>query len=216
MKKLTQFLLITAGFAFSGATIAETITPDYNPDLTPSDYDGSDDTQTCWADNEGNPSQPKMDDLLTLIFGSGKYTFSDSDLLYKDEVNGVKDGVFKPGEEEGSFPGSYTTTFNPSEEDPRGATITFDGTAPYSITCPECYLWVKAGQATPNLHVFDIGWWDGESTLTLSNFWPNRGAISNIGIIGMESMRVPEPGTLGLLGLGLVGLGLVRRRRAAA
>ena len=202
MKKIAQFLLITAGFAFSGVTIAETITPGFNPDTTACDFEGAD--QTCWTDS--NTAQPSLDDLLKLVFGADNYTLSDWDTLYKKEVDG--------GAESGSFAGSYSTGFFNSETDPSNATITFGGGT--AITCPVCYLWVKDGNQDPSLYVFDIGWWDGTSTFSLSGFWTGQGAISNIGIFGMEGMQVPEPGTLGLLGLGLIGLGIARRRRTAA
>ena len=42
-----------------------------------------------------------------------------------------------------------------------------------------------------------------------------RGSGFTIGSITVDVAKVPEPATLGLLGLGLAGLGLVRRRRAA-
>ena len=42
------------------------------------------------------------------------------------------------------------------------------------------------------------------TTNTLGNF------IDNVSIVA----KVPEPGTLGLLGLGLVGLGIARKRKA--
>jgi hypothetical protein len=42
-----------------------------------------------------------------------------------------------------------------------------------------------------------------------------RGALSNIALmVGTPTNKVPEPGTLALLGLGLAGIALVRRRRA--
>lgn len=41
-----------------------------------------------------------------------------------------------------------------------------------------------------------------------------RGALSNIALLAGMPNKVPEPGTLALLGLSLAGIGLFRRRRA--
>lgn len=43
----------------------------------------------------------------------------------------------------------------------------------------------------------------------------NGGGLSNVGIWTTGPRQVPEPMTLGLLGLGLAGVGLMRRRRRA-
>ncbi len=53
-------------------------------------------------------------------------------------------------------------------------------------------------------------------TINLASFGPQdyTKATSNFRFFGTET-RVPEPATLGLLGLGLAGVGFVRRRRNA-
>ena len=50
----------------------------------------------------------------------------------------------------------------------------------------------------------------------MSGFWPAQGAISHVGIYGGGdgTYELPEPGTLGLLGLGLFGMGVMRRKKS--
>ena len=213
MNKLVKYLFVATAL-FAGPSMAELITPTLNPNPTECVYGGAD--PTCWADNNGNPDQPSLDELAYLV---GITMTSDLAVLYKDETNGKN-----PGQEEGSFAGSYTTTWNPAdnEEEASGAYIGWDGGS--FIVCPECYLWVKDGQSNPNLYVFDLSdWWNGRTTLTLAGFWLEpvydpetdkyvNGAISNLGIFGRVT-QVPEPGMLGLLGIAALGLGLVWRRR---
>lgn len=216
MRTTIKNIVTIAALLFAGSSVAELITPTLNPDPTPCVYGGAD--PTCWADNSGNPDQPTLAELAALV---GIAVTPDLAILYKDETDGMN-----PGQEEGSFAGSYTTTWNPAdnEEEASGAEVEWDGGS--FIVCPQCYLWVKDGQSNPNLYVFDIGgWWDGQTTLTLANFWLEpvfdpetgkyvNGAISNLGIFGRGGdMQVPEPGTLGLLGIAALGLGLVRRRK---
>jgi hypothetical protein len=127
-------------------------------------------------------------------------------LLYKQDVGGP---------ESGSFAGSYSTAFFNSPTDPADATITFTGGA--AITCGVCYLIIKDGNQQPSYYFFDLtaAGWNGTDSIILTGFWPNQGAISHVAIWGSSSDRsVPEPGTLGLLGLGLAGIAAgIRRRR---
>jgi hypothetical protein len=121
-------------------------------------------------------------------------------LLYKANVDGTEDG---------SLSGSYDTFFN-SSTDPSGGSIQFNG-GPW-IACPECFLLVKDGNHSPAQYLFDIGTWNGTDEISLSNFWPGPGAISNVAIWGFHGQTVAEPATLAMLGLGLFGLGVARRR----
>lgn len=126
-------------------------------------------------------------------------------LLYKQDVGGG---------ESGSFAGSYSTEFFNSPGDPEDATLTF--TAGTAITCGVCYLVIKDGNQNPSYYFFDLtaAGWDGVESIILTDFWVGNGAISHISIWGSSGgTSVPEPGTLGLLGLGLFGMAAGMRRR---
>lgn len=130
-------------------------------------------------------------------------------LLYKADVGSAASPATV---ESGSFAGSYNTTFFNTSLDPEDATIAFTGGAAIDCTFG-CFLSVKDGNAMPAAYVFDISGWDGIASIVMTDFWANsRGAISNVAIWGSGASKVPEPGTLGLLGLGMLGLVLFRRR----
>lgn len=131
-------------------------------------------------------------------------------LLYKANVGDFD----RPGTtEDGSFAGSYDTVFANSAFDPEDATITFTGGS--AISCGVCYLVIKDGNHDPSYYFFDLtaAGWNGTDSIILTDFWPNGGAISHVAIWGASERSVPEPGTLGLLGLGLAGMAAGMRRR---
>lgn len=129
----------------------------------------------------------------------------DLDLFYKADFG-------DDPEETGPFSNSYTTSWIlDSEGEPTGADIAWDELS--AIACPSCYVAVKDGNNEPAYYFFDISSWDGMETLELRDFWPNNGAISHVSIYGKEmTVQVPEPGTIGLLGLGILGLVTARRK----
>jgi hypothetical protein len=124
----------------------------------------------------------------------------DLELLYKAEYDDDK--------EEGYYAPYYETTFSGA---PNNATISWiDGTE--YIKCPECYLAIKDGNANPTYYVINLGTWDGKENIVLTGFWAGeRGAISHVSIWG-NSVSVPEPATMFLLGLGLVGMAGLKRK----
>lgn len=133
-------------------------------------------------------------------------------LLYKNDVD--------DGEEEGApYDPWYETTYSNTPSDPSGATISWQGvgTDP-SISCPECYLYVKDGRQDPNVYIFNLGTlvdlarWNGTDDLVLENFWPAQGAISHVAIYGVSV--IPVPATFWLFGTALLGfIGISRRTR---
>ena len=139
------------------------------------------------------PPNPALDaGDVAALFGT-----SDLTLLYKSNYEGP---------EEGSYQSFYSTSFT---GDHNNAVISWDG--PDYIVCPECYLVVKDGNEPQ--YLFNIGSWNGQDVLDLQGFYPNRGAISHVAIFGKSvPVQVPEPGTLGLLGLGILGMLTIRRK----
>jgi len=127
------------------------------------------------------------------------------ELLYKKDVD--------EGLESGGFAGSYETEFDSSPDDPADAYIRYVGGP--AISCGVCWLVVKDGSHEPYYYFYDLGaaGWNGTDTIELLGFWPDGGAISHVSIWGRPGTNVPEPGTLGLIGLGLAGLGFATRRR---
>ena len=147
---------------------------------------------TCWVTDDN--SQPDANDIELLTGASVDLT-----MFYKSNVGGV---------DEGPYAGSYATSYSNSETDPMDALIEYIGGA--TISCPTCYLSVKDGNHSPALYVFNISDWNGMESIDLQDFWPGRGAISNVAIWG--STRVPEPATLALFGIAVLVVAAMKRK----
>ena len=130
--------------------------------------------------------------------------------IYKQNVGGP---------ETGSFASSYSTAFFNTPTDPSDATITYSGGPAIGCSLTErCFLGLKDGNASPAFYIFEISGWNGTSSIVMTGFWPDNGAISHLSIFSggdgiVDDDDVPEPATLALVGLGLVAAGVTRRRR---
>jgi hypothetical protein len=164
--------------------------------LTPADCTA---IYPCWTSNEtGNLTIAEIE----AITGT-----SDLESLYKENVG--------DGFDSGPFAGSYETTFSNSALDPEDALIELiAGMDP--ITCGVCILVIKDGNQMPAQYIFDLSLAGMIGTISMTDFWPNQGAISHVEIVGGGMSAVPVPAAAWLFGTALIGfVGMSRRRKVA-
>jgi len=164
------------------------------------------------------PSSPEQEiDRIEAAFGVTPDTLS---LLYKDDNDTGENGS-------APFAESYETEYFNSPTDPEDVTISWDGGSDPTISCPECFLYVKDGKQDPNVYIFNLGTledlaiWDGAESLVLTNFWSclpdeanpcGQGAISHVAIYGVSP--IPVPAAFWLFGTALIGfVGFSRRTK---
>ena len=124
--------------------------------------------------------------------------------------------------ESGDFASSYETKFLDTPQDPSGAEISYFGGSSLVGYSP-IHLLVKGGKNQPPAwYLYNLGaggaGWNGIDTLVLSNFWPEKNAISHVTLFAKKGPstggggRVPDGGTtIACLGMALLGLGSMRK-----
>jgi hypothetical protein len=164
--------------------------------LTPADCTAG---YPCWTSNDTNN--------LTIAEIEAITGASDLESLYKENVG--------DGFDSGPFAGSYETTFSNSALDPEDALIELiAGMDP--ITCGVCILVIKDGNQVPAQYIFDLSLAGMIGTISMTDFWPNQGAISHVEILGGGMSAVPVPAAAWLFGTALIGfVGMSRRRKVA-
>ena len=177
------FLVIALGFV--PAAEALVITPETAPRWT-TDINSQLNSNADWLATFG--FHPDLPDTLP-------------SLLYKSEVGGG---------DAGPYANAYDTSYSNTPAEPSDALVKYLGGS--YMDCSVCYLLVKDGNQKPAQYLFDISGWSGNEDITITGFWTDKGAISNIRILGAAT-QVPEPATIALFGSGVAAL-CVRRRRA--
>jgi hypothetical protein len=162
--------------------------------LTPADCTAG---YPCWTSNDTNN--------LTIAEIEAITGASDLESLYKENVG--------DGFDSGPFAGSYETTFSNAALDPEDALIELiAGMDP--ITCGVCILVIKDGNQMPNQYIFDLSLAGMIGTISMTDFWPNQGAISHVEILGGGTSAVPVPAAAWLFGTALIGfIGFSRRTK---
>lgn len=204
------FLLLVGG-ASAAPTYCSAFDPNPNPDgLFVGEVTlggaNSDDCYGVLENVTGNPSTSDVNTAFGSLYGGGDFT-----LLWKDESTGGEAGSSLDG---------FTFDINADN---------FGTTGTYSLSwtggqVPATFDFVIGLKASTDaaLYIFDdelINTTPSSSGGTYEISFTNPGgqtpALSNITLFGREGNGgvVPEPASLGILGIGLIGLGWAVRRR---
>lgn len=190
---------LASGLLISGTATAAAI------DCTDptSNYMQMDDSQAaaCLASGDNNPS----------------FTGSNTDIFLSDDPGDPGFGYQYIDKSEGAdqTTGVYDLKYTQSLEDSsEGAgTWEFDSSLWSNFDTIALGFKFGAGEQGDNWFVYEL--MPNVSDGNWAYFGKGPG-LSNIALYGKESVSVPEPGTLGLLGLGLVGFTLARRKNRAS